>query len=109
MVARLRVPRGSGTAFYRHRTTGIERVTPANVNRFVAVANAESKKLPADSGYVHGSDNFYEQIGAVEAVPDRMIIYHGSLLHSGIIPAGMSFSSDPRDGRLTANFFLRGN
>jgi hypothetical protein len=109
MLHYLRVPQGSGTAFYRHRTTGVERVTPANVNRFVAVANAESKKLPADSGYVHGSDDFYEQIGAVEAVPDRMIIYHGSLLHSGIIPAGMSFSSDPRDGRLTANFFLRGN
>ena len=33
----------------------------------------------------------------------------GSLLHSGIIPAGMNLSSDPRVGRLTANFFLRGH
>ena len=109
MLHYLRVPSGSGTAFYRHRTTGIERVTPANVNRFVPIASAESKKLPADSGYMHGSDDFYEQIGAVEAVPDRMVIYHGSLLHSGLIPSDMSFSADPHEGRLTANFFLRGN
>ena len=65
-------------------------------------------KLVDDSGYMHGSDEFYEQIGMVEAVPDRMILYHGSLLHSGVIPPGMTFSADPREGRLTANFFLRG-
>jgi hypothetical protein len=36
------------------------------------------------------------------------VIYHGNLLHSGIIPPDMSFSADPREGRLTANFFLLG-
>lgn len=108
MLHYLRVPTGSGTAFYRHRATAVERVTRANVARFGQIARAESEKLPEDSGYMPGSDEFYEQIGAVEAVPDRMIIYHGSLLHSGIIPREMSFSADPREGRLTANFFLRG-
>jgi hypothetical protein len=57
---------------------------------------------------MHGSDEFYEQIGAVEAVPDRMVIHHGSLLHSGIIPTDMSFSPEPQKGRVTANFFVRG-
>jgi hypothetical protein len=104
----LRVPSGSGTAFYRHRSTDIERLTDANVDRFVSTARAEAAQLPEGSGYMHGSDAFYEQIGAVEAVPDRLIIYRGSLLHSGIIPPGMTFSADPREGRLTANFFLRG-
>jgi hypothetical protein len=108
MLHYLRVPPGSGTAFYRHRATAIERVTLANVGRFTPIARAEGLKLAEDSGYMRGSDAFYEQIGAVEAVPDRMIIYHGSLLHSGIIPPEMSFSADPREGRLTANFFLRG-
>ena len=108
MLHYLRVPPGSGTAFYRHRETGVERVTQANVDRFVRIARAEAAKLPKDSGYMHGSDDFYDQIGVVEAVPDRLIIYHGSLLHSGVIPPEMSFSSDPREGRLTANFFLRG-
>lgn len=105
----LRVPAGSGTAFYRQRSTGIERVTEKNVARFVMTAEADAALLPKDSGYIRGSDRFFEQIGAVEAVPDRMIIYQGSLLHSGIIPEGMSFSPDPSLGRLTANLFVRGN
>lgn len=104
----LRVPSGSGTAFYRHKATGIERVTEANVDWFATTARAEGVRLSKDSGYMDGTDDFYEQIGAVEAVPDRMIIYHGSLLHSGVIPPDMTFSDDPREGRLTANFFLRG-
>jgi len=108
MLHYLRVPAGSGTAFYRHRATAIERVTRANVGRFTPIARAEGAQLPEDSGYMHGSDAFYEQIGAVEAVPDRLVIYHGNLLHSGIIPPGMNFSADPQEGRLTANFFLRG-
>jgi Family of unknown function (DUF6445) len=65
--------------------------------------------LPPESGYIQGSDQFFEQIGAVNAVPDRMIIYQGSLLHSGIIPPDMPLSGDPRHGRLTANIFVRGH
>jgi hypothetical protein len=106
MLHFLRVPAGSGTGFYRHRATGVERVTEANIRQFVSAAQAEAARLPADSGYIAASDEFYEQIGAVEAVPDRLIMYHGNLLHSGIIPPGMVFSADPREGRLTANFFL---
>ena len=105
----LRVPRGTGTAFYRQRSTGIERVTEANADTFVRTAIAETSKLPAGSGYIYGSNKYFEQIGSIEAVPDRLIIYQGSLLHSGIIPAGMNLSPDPRVGRLTANFFLRGH
>jgi Family of unknown function (DUF6445) len=105
----LRVPPGSGTAFYRQRSTGIERVTDANIDRFVRVAVGEAAQLPANSGYISGSDQFFEQIAAVEAIPDRLIIYQGSLLHSGIIPRDMNFSGDPRFGRLTANVFVRGN
>lgn len=105
----LRVPAGGGTAFYRQRSTGIERVTDANVARFVTTAKREATLLPADSGYISGSDDFFEQIGAIEAVPDRLIIYQGGVLHSGIIPAATSFSPDPRQGRLTANLFVRGH
>lgn len=104
----LRVPPGSGTAFYRHRGTGIERVTPANMATLVAAARPQAEVLSANSGYIDGSDEFYEEIGRVEAVPDRLVLYHGSLLHSGIIPADMPFTADPREGRLTANFFLLG-
>lgn len=105
----LRVPAGSGTAFYRQRSTGIERVTEANVARFVTTAGCEAALLRADSGYISSSDDFFEQIASIEAVPDRLVIYQGSLLHSGIIPASMLFSPDPREGRLTANLFVRGH
>ena len=104
----LRAPPNSGTAFYRQRATGIERVTKLNVTVYVPVAEVQIPQLPAGSGYFHGSDEFYEQIGAVEAVPDRLIIFQGSLLHSGIIPPDMPLTGDPRHGRLTANLFVRG-
>jgi hypothetical protein len=104
----LRVPDATGTAFYRQRSTGIERVTEANIDRFITTAEREAALLAPDSGYISGSDQFFEQISAVEAVPDRLLIYQGSLLHSGIIPPTMSFSADPRQGRLTANLFVRG-
>lgn len=105
----LNVPPDSGTAFYRQRSTGIELVTQANVAAFVHAAQRESVSQPPGPGYLSGSDASFEQIGAVEATPDRLVIYQGSLLHSGIIPAGMDFSADPRRGRLTANLFIRGH
>ena len=105
----LRVPEGSGTAFFRQRATQIERVTKANVDAFMQRFSIETTLTAPDSGYIHGSNQFYEQIGAVEGVVDRLVIYQGSLLHSGIIPPGMSFSEDPREGRLTANIFVRGH
>jgi hypothetical protein len=95
---------GSGTAFYRQRSTGIERVDAGNLDAFVAAARRESAAL---TGYTGASNPFFEQLAVVEAAPDRLAIYQGSLLHSGIIPADMSFSPDPRVGRLTANFFLK--
>jgi len=103
----LRVGPGTGTAFYRQRATGIERITEDNRVNFVRVADAAIRHSGA-AGYIIASDDDYEQIGAVEAVPDRMIIYPTNLLHSGIIPHGMTFSADPREGRLTANLFVRG-
>jgi hypothetical protein len=104
----LRVPAGTGTAFYRHKSTGIERVTNANVDRFVHAAKADAAKLAPDSGYIQGSDEYYEQIAKVEALPDRLVIYQGSLIHSGIIPPDMPLTPDPAAGRLTANIFVHG-
>jgi hypothetical protein len=94
-----------GTAFYRQRSTGIETVTEANRARFIAAARCESEAL---HGYIGASNEHFEQIGAVEGVADRLVIYPGRLLHSGLIPRDMDFSADPRRGRLTANLFVQG-
>ncbi|QNM81890.1 hypothetical protein H8M03_07490 [Sphingomonas sabuli] len=104
----LRIPAPSGTAFFRQRSTRIERIDDANVDRFVAFAEAEGGKGEEPAGYIQGSNAHFEQIGAVDAVPDRMVIYQGSLLHSGIITDAMPLTPDTRTGRLTANFFVRG-
>lgn len=95
---------GSGTAFYRQRSTGIELVDDANCDAFIATAKAESGGL---AGYTNTSNAHFDQIGRIDAVLDRLVIYRGALLHSGIIPHGMKFSADPRQGRLTANLFIR--
>jgi hypothetical protein len=94
-----------GTAFFRQRATGIEVVSERNLPAFVGTARRVNGTL---SGYIHGSNEHYEQIGQVEGVRDRLAIYRGSMLHSGIIPPDMAFSADPRAGRLTANIFIRG-
>ncbi len=94
----------TGTAFYRHKATGIERVEPGNA----ATLRAAVAREAAPEGYVTGSNAEYEEIGRVEAVPDRLVIYQGALLHSGLIPPDMVFSDDPARGRLTANLFIRG-
>ncbi|WP_260600382.1 DUF6445 family protein [Sphingomonas endolithica] len=45
---------------------------------------------------------------AVAGIPDRLVIYRGALLHSGIIPPDMPFSANPHAARLTANIFIAG-
>jgi len=94
-----------GTAFYRQRSTGIERVDAANVDAFVAAAKRENHAL---SGYAAGSNALFDEIGRVEGRAGRLAIYQGCLLHSGIIPPDAALSADPRRGRLTANIFIKG-
>ncbi|WP_343520331.1 DUF6445 family protein [Sphingomonas sp.] len=94
---------GTGTAFYRQRATGIEVLDETNRDTFITAAKAESVEL---DGYINASNAHFEQIGRIEARPDRLVIYRGALLHSGIIPHGMKLSADPRQGRLTANLFI---
>jgi len=103
----LNVPAGSGTAFFRQRATGIEQVTAHNLPDFVRTAERDAALRARTAGYIAGSDPHYEELARVEAVPDRLLIYQGSLLHSGIIPEDMIFSPEPRRGRLTANLFVR--
>lgn len=93
-----------GTAFYRQVATGIETVNTDNADRFVAAAMAVAETT---MGYIDGSNEHYERIGAVAGRADRLTVYRGSMLHSGIIPPDATFSPDPHDGRLTTNIFVR--
>lgn len=103
-------PESGGTAFFRHKRTGFEAITPAREVAFAAaLAEDEREYGPPPPGYPCGDSNAYEQIGAVEARPDRMALYRGRQLHSGIIPDPAALSADPAKGRLTVNMFLYGH
>ncbi|RZV52913.1 MAG: hypothetical protein EX258_01340 [Sphingomonadaceae bacterium] len=103
-------PESGGTAFYRHKATGFEAITPEREDAYEqAVAREMSEKGEPLAHYHYGDSDRYEMIAAVEARPDRMALYRGRLLHSGIIPDASKLSSDPSQGRLTVNMFLRGS
>lgn len=98
-----------GTAFYRHRRTGFEAIhapCEAAFHAAVALDEAEFGLLPA--AYFHSDDERYEQIGEVTARRDRLVIYRGRVLHSGVIPVPPDPATVLESGRLTVNTFLVG-
>ncbi|UAB79470.1 hypothetical protein INR77_07370 [Erythrobacter sp. SCSIO 43205] len=101
-------PKSGGTAFYRHRRTGFEAITPEREGAYaMALKEDEHEYGPPPAGYPQESERF-ERIGMVEARVDRLALYRGRQLHSGIIPDTKALSDDPKTGRLTVNMFLYG-
>jgi hypothetical protein len=100
-------PHHGGTAFYRHRTTGYEVITPENVQAYARALDLDIARtgVPAP-GYVNGSTELFERIAAYDAVFNRALVYRGTSLHSGSIPADFRPDPNPRTGRLTLNSFL---
>lgn len=96
-----------GTAFYRHRQTGYEVITPENVHDYARTVDVDVAEhgIPAP-GFVNGSTALFEQVAAFDAVFNRALVYRGTSLHSGSIPADFVPDTDPRTGRLTLNTFL---
>lgn len=103
-------PASGGTAFYRHRRSGFEAISSdreAAYDSALAEDAREYGQLPA--GYYYGTSGRFELIDEVEAQPDRMVLYRGRVLHSGVIPQPEALSDDPASGRLTINMFLIGS
>lgn len=93
-----------GTAFYRHRKTGLEVLSPDTYETYRTALEAEG--LPK-AGYMRGSDERFKMIEDVAAKPNRAILYRSAFLHSGYIPEYIDLSSDPAKGRLTLNSFFQ--
>lgn len=98
-----------GTAFYRHRKTGFERIDQHRMPDYYRSLESENDgpNLPkATAGYIQGDTPLFEQIANPAGVFNRLVIYPRNLLHSGHIPASSLLSADPRLGRLTISSFI---
>lgn len=96
-----------GTGFFRHRPTSFERISEDRYSSYVDAANAHmAANGPPPEKYIDASDGHFELIAEVEHQPNRMAVYPGNLLHSGLIKPDRDIDPDPAGGRLTANLFL---
>lgn len=98
-----------GTAFYRHRATGLEFVGPGQLAQYDAALRRDIAQfgIPAD-GYIAGDTPIFERIARFEGRYNRALVYRGQTLHCADLPGSSPLSPDPRKGRLTVNTFLMG-
>jgi len=104
----LAVPPQGGTAFYRHRRTGYERLTETRYAPYLAALDQDLAEFgPPAPAYVTAASPVFEQIGRCDGLFNRVLIYQGALLHCAEIARDFAFNADPRHGRLTGNIFIR--
>lgn len=97
----------SGTSLYRHRETGYEYIDEKRREKYMGCVEERSRDLSLQpSGYICGSNEDYEEIISVNAVYNRLLMYRGSSLHSGIIKPDYNFDPSPETGRLTVTSFI---
>jgi hypothetical protein len=95
-----------GTSIYRHRRTGYENVTEARRNLYLRTLSEEARAMgPPPLAYIYGETPQFQRIASFDAAFNRVLIYRGSILHSGNIAPDFDFDPNPRTGRLTANTF----
>lgn len=100
-------PSQGGTAFYRHRRTGFEKITPERKAAFHEALRTDWDAYgDPPPTFMNGNTNAYEQTAFFEGHFNRLLIYSGALLHSAQVPENFNYSSDPKKGRLTANLFV---
>lgn len=98
-----------GTAFYRHRSTGFERLNASRIDEYNAALDNDVEKfgVPHPS-YIAGDTEIFKCIEKINAKPGRAIIYASNSLHSGWIQNAEHLCEDVSRGRLTLNAFLSG-
>ena len=95
------------TGLFRHRPTGYERITNDRLDSFLD----HSMKFQTQHGeppraYIKQSNAHFELYERIEYRPNRLVVYPGNLLHSGLVNPQVDIDPDPSTGRLTANIFV---
>ena len=96
-----------GTGFFRHKPTEFERISIYRIQNYMRSV----ERFMAEEGipamrYINSSTNHYELIEEIDYVPNRLVVYPGNLLHSGLVTEENDVGTDPKTGRLTANIFV---
>lgn len=100
----------SGTSLYRHRQSGFEFVDAARYRGYMEIINSQfSTPASYPQGYICGDTPEFEVIASFEAIFNRIIMYRGSSLHSGIITPSYNLDPNPATGRLTITTFIEFN
>jgi len=99
-------PGSGGTAFYRHRATGLQTIAAEQEAAYLVTRDRELETVPPAPGYLVGDSPAYERTALVEDRFNRLVVYRSRHMHCAQIPKGFGFSADPRTGRLTANVFI---
>lgn len=95
-----------GTALYRHKKTGYEKITRETIDQYNQAVIDEGALNIEKKSYMNGSNEYFEQIAKIDAMFNRLIIYPSNILHSGNIPADFKCDTNPSTGRLTLNSFI---
>lgn len=97
-----------GTGFYRHKPTGYENITAGRQSDYLQSAQKYMASHGApEKRYFTESTEHYELIHKVDYKPNRLVIYPATILHSAFInDPQRDVCTNPRTGRLSANFFI---
>ena len=96
-----------GTAFYRHRETGFERIDRSRSERyFRSLERQVSGPNAPPPAYINGDTPLFEQVARADGVFNRIVVYPRNSLHSGCIAGDFLPDPDPLSGRLSINSFI---
>jgi hypothetical protein len=97
----------SGTSFYRHRTTGYEKISDDNEDNYRTALNRNMKNLgPPAREYTNGSNDLFERMYSVDSAFNRIVIYSGNVLHAADIDGSLFTGNDNSRWRLTVTSLI---
>ncbi|HEX8554615.1 MAG TPA: DUF6445 family protein [Sphingomonas sp.] len=98
---------GTGTAFFRHRSTGFETIDESRAATYLETLDAQLRGGPGPPPrYIADDTDLFQRTALVQARYNRALLYRSFVLHSGAIAADAILSPDPSVGRLTVTAFL---
>jgi hypothetical protein len=95
-----------GTNFFRHRSTGWQRITDERQGGYNQALNAEMNRQVLPNGFPTRDHPLFEHLATVEPAFNRLVVYRAGVLHSPAIERHARYSADPLKGRLTVTSFL---